>query len=252
MKITFLGTGTSHGVPMLGCQCSVCTSKNPKNNRFRSAIYINQADLSLLIDTPPELRLMLLKHNITTIDGILYTHPHADHLMGFDDIRAINRLIKNQIPCYGNSYTINEIKKVFSYIDTAIQKGGGLPQVSLNTVLKPFYIKNLKVEPLKVKHGLLEILGYRFGKVAYITDCSYLPGKTRKQLLDLDVLILGALRYRKHPTHFNIDEALNLISKLNVPRVYLTHISHDLEHELVNLQLPHNIQLAYDGLEIIT
>lgn len=251
MKILFLGTGTSHGVPMVGCKCPVCTSSISKNKRFRSAVYINTDNLSLLIDTPPELRLMLLEYQITAIDGILYTHPHADHLMGFDDIRAINRLTSRQIPCYGNHNTIQEINTVFPYINNALQKGGGLPEVFIKTVEKPFFIKNTKIIPLQVEHGLMKILGYRIANLAYITDCSHIPSSTMEKLDNLDLLILGALRYRKHPTHMNIEQALKVIKEIGVPRVYLTHISHELDHELVNYQLPDNIQLAYDGLEIV-
>ncbi|AZO95393.1 MBL fold metallo-hydrolase [Halocella sp. SP3-1] len=248
MKITFLGTGTSHGVPLIGCNCDICLSDDPKNKRNRSSVYIQFDDLNLLIDTPPELRLGLLKNNISQVDAVLYTHPHADHLMGFDDIRALNMINNKTMPCYGNNYTIKEIKTVFPYINHNIQQGGGIPDVRLITINSNFLIKDKEVYPLPVKHGKLDIYGYRIENMAYITDCSFIPEATFKQLKGIDLIILGALRYRPHSTHMNIEQAIKTIKKLNVSRAYLTHLSHEIEHNKVSRELPENIFLAYDGL----
>lgn len=250
MEIIFLGTGTSHGVPMLGCDCKTCLSTNFKNKRYRSAVIIKTNKLTILIDTPPELRLQLMRANITNVDMILYTHAHADHLMGFDDIRGINRLYGQIIPCYGNKETITEIKHVFSYVFKSKQIGGGLPQVVFKEIKEELEFADTKIIPLAIKHGSLDILGYKIGKLAYITDCSFIPSKTFKQLADVELLIINALRFKKHSTHMNIEEALAVIKKLKVPQAYLTHIAHNIEHESVNKTLPENVQIAYDTLQI--
>lgn len=250
LEITFLGTGTSHGVPLIACNCKTCRSDDRRNSRNRSSILINTPNKAFLIDTPQELRLQLLKNKITNFDAILYTHPHADHLLGFDDVRSINRITGKVMPCYGNEYTINEIKRVFPYIFDAIQKGGGLPKVSFNIINKTIVVDGVKIVPLPVKHGKLDILGYRIGSLAYITDCSYIPDDTYNLLNGIDILILGALRHREHKTHMNIDQAVAVVKKLGVARAFFTHMSHDIEYEEVSEQLPDHIQLAYDGLKL--
>ncbi len=250
LYITFLGTGTSIGVPMIGCDCPTCSSSDPKNRRYRSSIYIEIDNLKLLIDTPPEMRLQFLENNITEVNSILFTHAHADHIMGFDDIRAINRLQQEEIPCYGNQDTIKEIERIFDYIFNTSQIGGGIPRVILNTVNLTFKISNVTIIPLPVKHGELDILGYKIGEMAYITDCSHIPSSTMNLLSNIEVLIIDALRYKPHPTHMNIEEVLSIIDKLKVNKAYLTHLSHDLEHNNVNKKLPANVQLAYDKFRI--
>ncbi|MFW6288024.1 MAG: MBL fold metallo-hydrolase [bacterium] len=250
MEIIFLGTGTSHGVPLIGRNCETCNSSDIKNIRYRCSLYIKYKNLSILIDTPQELRLQLLNNSIKYVDLVLYTHPHADHLLGFDDIRSINKLSGKEIPCYGNEYTINEIKRVFPYIHDAVQKGGGLPEVNFNLINKTLTIDDIDIIPLPVKHGKLDILGYRIGKLAYITDCSYIPDSTYSLLRDIKLLIIGALRYRKHKTHMNIDEAVDIIKTLKVPRAFFTHMSHNIEYNKLKSQLPDFIKPAYDGLKI--
>ena len=250
MQITFLGTGTSHGVPVIGCECATCMSDDFKNKRYRSSIYIELEDSSLLIDTPPELRLQLLDNNIRKIDAVLFTHPHADHLMGFDDLRGINRLQRSSIPCYGNSMTIKEIERVFSYIFNPIQIGGGVPEVTLHRVNTDFEIDGNIINPIPIKHGDLDILGYRIGKFAYITDCSYIPESSFALLDGIELLVIDALRYRPHSTHMNIEQALKVVNRLGVSKAYFTHLSHDLEHNKVNSELPDYVQLAYDGLKV--
>jgi len=250
LEIIFLGTGTSHGVPLIACKCKTCRSENDRNKRNRCSVLIKIDDISFLIDTPQELRLQLLKHEIIKFDAVLYTHPHADHLLGFDDIRSINRVTGKQIPCYGNKYTINEIKRVFPYIFDAIQKGGGLPQVTFYIMEQATVVSGVKIIPLPVKHGKLDILGYRIGNMAYITDCSYIPEETYYLLKGIDLLIIGALRYRKHKTHMNIEEAISVVKKTGVTRAFFTHMSHDIEYIETMKHLPDFISLAYDGLKV--
>lgn len=250
MKIRFLGTGTSHGVPLLGCRCETCSSTDQRNKRYRSALFIEKDGKSLLIDTPQELRLQLLENEITWVDAVLYTHPHADHILGFDDLRSINRITGECVQCYGNEFTIKEIHRVFQYVFNPVQIGGGLPQVSLNIINEPFNISGIDIIPLPVKHGKLDILGYRVGDFAYITDCSYIPAETMELLSGVRFLVLGALRFRKHTTHMTIDEAIFVIKKLKPLKAFLTHLSHDVEYNSTQENLPAGIYLAYDGLEI--
>ena len=250
MDVTILGSGTSHGVPIIGCTCETCTSDNPKNKRFRSSIYIKTNVKNILIDTSPDLRLQLLNNEITDIDIVLFTHPHADHIMGFDDLRAINRINKSDIPCYGNKYTLEAIKKKFEYIFKDRHCRFSVPSVKLNEIKGKLQFEDLIVTPLPVKHNHDNVLGYKIGNFAYITDCSEIPDKTMKLLQDVDLLILDALRYKSHPKHFNINEAVEVIKNLGIKKAYLTHVSHEIEHEKVNAELPEGIQLAYDGLQL--
>lgn len=250
LEITFLGTGTSHGVPIIGCNCDTCISDNPKNKRFRSSIYVKTDFKNILVDTSPDLRLQLLNNDITDIDFVLFTHAHADHIMGFDDLRAINRINKMDIPCYGNKDTLEAIKRKFEYIFKDCHFNFAVPSVKLNEIEGTIYYDELKIIPLPVKHNHEEVLGYKIGKMAYITDCSYIPEETMDLIKDIDLLILDALRYKTHPKHFNINEAVEVIQKLGVERSYLTHISHEIEHEKENEALPKGIQLAYDGLQL--
>lgn len=251
MKITFLGTGTSHGVPMITCACPVCTSANPKNKRTRSSLWILKNGVSILIDTAPEFRLQALQAGIAHVDGVLYTHCHADHVFGFDDLRVFSQITQKSIPLYGNEPTIAELRQVFSYVFRETQKGGGKPQVKTFAVKKePFLVKGIQVCPVPVFHGALPILGYRLGKLAYITDCSCLPVASLGLLRDLEVLILGVVREEAHPTHLNVERALRLVERLQPERTYFTHISHLLEHADLNKSLPSGVKLAYDGLQI--
>jgi len=250
LEITFLGTGTSHGVPIIGCNCKTCTSEDSKNKRFRSSIYIKNAQKNILIDTTPDLRLQLLNNNITDIDLVLFTHAHADHIMGFDDIRAINRLNKADIPCYGNKETLEAIKRKFAYIFDDHHCKFAVPSVKLKEIDKALKFADLKITPLPVKHNHDTILGYKVNNMAYITDCSFIPKNSFEMIKDVDLLILDALRYKSHPKHFNIEQAIEVIRDLGVKRAYLTHISHEIEHNEVNEKLPQGIQLAYDGLKL--
>lgn len=250
MEITFLGTGTSHGMPVLTCDCSVCTSDNPKNKRTRSSLWVQTQGASILIDTATEFRLQALEAGIIRVDGVLYTHCHADHVFGFDDLRVFSELTQGNIPVYGNESTIAELREVFGYVFRKTQRGGGKPRVETRVVDGPLQIKDVKVEPIPVFHGRLPILGYRLGKLAYLTDCSRIPPTSLNLLQGLDVLILGVVRYEPHPTHMHIEQALKLVELLRPKQTYFTHISHLLEHEQVNKALPAGVSLAYDHLKI--
>ncbi len=250
MKITFLGTGTSHGVPVIGCNCPVCHSNDPYNNRTRSSIWIQIDDSDLLIDTANEFRIQALRSGIKSIDAVLYTHCHADHVFGFDDLRIFSSRTGKPIPYFGNRETLTEMEQVFSYVFRKTQKGGGKPQVRPQVVEKEFILNDVKITPIPVYHGKIPIYGYRVEDMAYITDCSRLPAKSKELLLGLKVLILGVVRHEPHPTHMHVEAALELVANLKPEKTYFTHISHLLEHHKTNSLLPKGIRLAYDGLTI--
>ena len=250
MEITFLGTGTSHGVPVLTCECAVCTSSNSKNRRTRSSIWIQESETSILIDTATEFRLQALSAGIRHVDGVLYTHCHADHVFGFDDLRVFSKLTQKSIPIYGNETTMKEFREVFSYVFRKTQKGGGKPQIEPIVVQEPFWINNIKIVSIPVFHGALPILGYRIGNLAYITDCNHIPLSSLELLHGLDTLILGVVRHEPHSTHMHVQQALDLIEELEVPRAFFTHVSHLLEHDETNKVLPANVSLAHDGQKI--
>lgn len=253
MEITFLGTGTSHGVPVITCRCDVCTGLNPKNKRTRSSLWIVRDGVSVLIDTAVEFRLQALQAEIEYVDGVLYTHCHADHVFGLDDLRVFSRITQKSIPVYGNQETIEELREVFAYVFKKTQEGGEKPQVTTNVVAQaPFYINGVQIQPIPALHGTLPILGYRLGNMAYLTDCSYIPPASLELLRGLDVLILGVIRHKPHPTHMHVAQALQLVEKLGPKRTFFTHISHLLDHDAANSSLPSAVRLAYDGLKIMS
>jgi phosphoribosyl 1,2-cyclic phosphate phosphodiesterase len=248
MRVRFLGTGTSHGVPVIGCNCRVCTSSDPRDKRTRSSLLVETENGNILIDTATEFRLQAIREGLDRVDSVLYTHCHADHVFGFDDLRRFNELQDSSIPCYAKEDVIEDFRRIFDYVFLKTQIGGGKPQVELNIINGPFSICGQDIIPVKIFHGCIEILGYRIGKMAYITDCSSIPEGSLQLLKDLDLLILGALRYRPHPTHFSINEALKAVELLSPKRAFFTHICHDLHHEDVSRTLPPGTALAYDGL----
>jgi phosphoribosyl 1,2-cyclic phosphate phosphodiesterase len=250
MKVTLLGTGTSTGVPMIGCQCRVCLSDDPRDKRLRVSALLQTDTSTVLIDTSADFRQQMLSHGVRRIDGIFYTHFHYDHISGFDDLRAFQFLHRKSPKCYANEETIEYIKRMFAYaFGGAKQSGGGLPQVDFALVEQDeIQIGDIKMQPIRLQHGILNILGYRAGKFAYLTDCNVVPESSLDQLRDLDVLVLDGLRYTKHPTHLTIDEAIETAKKIGARMTYLTHMNHDVMHAEAEARLPDNVRLGYDNL----
>jgi phosphoribosyl 1,2-cyclic phosphate phosphodiesterase len=249
--VTVLGSGTSSGVPMIGCTCEVCTSNNKKDNRLRSSVHIQTEKSSIVIDAGPDFRQQMLRERITQLDSIILTHQHKDHTAGFDDIRAYNFFQRKPIDVYLTAAVERSFVKEYHYVFDEYQYPG-LPQMNLiNIDNQPFEIGDAEFIPIEVLHYKLPVLGFRVGSFCYITDCNYISQQEKEKLHNLDVLILSALRKEPHISHFTLDEALALIEELNPKMTYLTHVSHQMGlHEAVNLSLPSNVQLAYDGLRI--
>jgi phosphoribosyl 1,2-cyclic phosphate phosphodiesterase len=251
MKVIVLGSGTSTGVPVIGCNCRVCTSQNPKNRRLRASIIIQQNEYNILVDTSVDLRAQCLTNKIRRIDAVLYTHTHADHLYGVDELRIFNFIQHGKIPIYGSEETIESIKRTFPYLFTDVFYGGGKPYLIPNVINGNLELAGLKITPVEIMHGDLPIFGYRVMNFAYITDVSEIPDDSMNSLKDLDVLIIGALRYEPHPTHFTIEQAIKVIKELKPRKAYLTHLGHSIDHEELEKNLPENIAPAFDGLELI-
>jgi len=252
MKIILLGSGTSQGVPIIGCNCKTCTSKNPKNKRLRASVYVETEDAKILIDTSIDFRQQMLRAGITDIDAVLFTHHHVDHIFGMDDLRQINQRLDKYIDIYGNNTTIEEIKITFRYIfDEELIRYKSVPLVNLNTIDNtPFYIKETKIIPIEVFHGRIKILGFRISNFAYLTDCSLIPESEYEKFENLDLLIVNALRRKPHPTHFNLEQAIEVAKLFKPKATYFTHLTHDINYEEINPTLPENINLGYDGLTI--
>lgn len=250
-QLTFLGTGTSHGVPMIGCECAVCRSQDPRDRRSRPSVLLDLPPLSVLIDTSTDLREQALRSRVARIDAILFTHSHADHVMGLDDVRRFNELQQEAIPCYACQDTVTELRRTFSYIfDANVAKGGGVPRIGLHPLAGSFCLGPHEVTPVPIWHGKRRIYGYRVGGLAYLTDCSAIPDGSWQLLEGLDCLVLDALRERPHPTHFCLDEALAAVERLRPARALFTHIAHDLPHAATCARLPAGVELAYDGLTL--
>ncbi len=258
-SITLLGTGTSHGVPMIGCECAVCRSSDPRDRRFRPSILIRLPDeapspsaaavKAILVDTSTDLRAQALERGITRVDAVLFTHSHADHVMGFDEIRRFNVLTRHPMPCFGDAQTVVELRRTFRYVfDTPKAQGGGVPQVALFPIVGPFSLGGVEVVPVPILHGRQPILGYRVGSFAYLTDCSAIPEASWPLLAGVKTLVVDALRDRPHPTHFSVSEAISVVDRLAPDRAYFTHICHDLPHAATCARLPRGVELAYDGL----
>jgi phosphoribosyl 1,2-cyclic phosphate phosphodiesterase len=250
MRVTFLGTGTSHGVPMIGCDCPICTSDKPSNKRTRSSVFVEADGVNTLIDTGPDMRTQVLRENIRRIDAVLFTHAHADHLFGLDDIRRFNDISGISMPCYGSQRTLECVRRAFQYVFVPTQLGGGKPQLDLIEFDGPFDVMGVRVTPVPIFHGELQIYGYRIGDFGYITDCSRIPEHSEELLCSLDTLVLGVIRHEPHETHFCVSEALSIICKLKPRQAFFTHIAHRLEHDQTNRALPPDVRLAYDGLKI--
>ena len=250
MKITFLGTGTSYGVPMVGCECRVCTSDNPKNSRMRSSIYISEGEYNILIDAATELRIQCLKNSVKSLDAVLLTHSHADHVLGFDDLRHFNRKRKINIPVYGSVKTVNDVHRMFSYAFKEVSSNGSKPKVTLIPIEGNLNLYGMEIIPVDVMHGEEMVTAYRFKKFAYVTDVSQIPQDSMEKLKGLDLLIIAALRNIPHEKHFSIEQAISVVAKLKPKQTFFTHIAHEVEHEETDKSLPAGIKLAYDGLSI--
>ncbi len=252
LTITVLGSGTSHGVPMIGCDCPVCTSSDPRDKRARPSITIRRGQTVLLVDTAPELRLQCLACNVTRVTAVLYTHYHVDHLAGLDDLRRFNWLQGGPIACYGQPATLDRLRSMFPYVFAPEDDyPSAVPQLDLHAIepnaMTGFEIDGVSITPIPLLHGRLAVLGFRVGDFAYCTDVSEIPRDSWRLLEGLDVLILDALRKRPHPTHLNLDQAVAHAGRIGAKQTFFTHIAHELGHEATNRELPSGMALAYDG-----
>ena len=253
-QFVFLGTGTSHGVPLIGCGCTTCTSRNPKNQRSRCAAVLGLPGGNLLIDTPPELRIQLIRERIGLVHAVLYTHAHADHLFGLDDLRIFPRYLGRELPVYCTEEVEGSIRRSFGYaFDPANQHfpAGGVPKLGFRRITtEPFDVLGARAVPFRLVHGRSRALGFRFGRLAYCTDAKEIPPQSMALLAGLDTLILDCLRREPHATHLGLDEAIEVVRRLAPKRTFLTHVSHRLEHEATRRELPPGVDLAYDGLRL--
>jgi len=253
-RLVFLGTGTSIGVPVIGCDCATCTSTDPRNYRTRCGLVLGLPEGNLLVDTPPDLRTQLLRERIGIIHSVLFTHGHADHVFGLDDLRLFPYYLGHKLSVYCEQEVEERILKSFDYAFdpiTAKFPAGGVPQLELLRITtEPFDLLGARIVPVRLWHGRSAVLGFRFGEVAYCTDTNRIPDESWALLEGLDVLVLDALRHSTHPTHFSLDEALAVVERLRPKRTLLTHMSHDLEHATTNASLPPGVELAYDGMQV--
>ena len=261
MKVILLGTGTSHGVPMIGCDCEVCTSGDPRDRRTRVSIYVEWKGVHVLVDTSPELRLQCLANDIRRVDAVLFTHHHADHITGLDDLRRFNWLQRTRLCCYAQPDDVRGIGQMFSYaFEDDPDYPSHKPDLEFMPVDGPIELKptgdgaeespGVTVIPVPLQHGSTSVLGFRFGRFAYCTDCNFIADDSLEKLADLDVLVLDALRLRPHPTHFNLEQAIDWARRINAGHTYFTHIAHEILHERIDTQLPDNMSLGYDGMVI--
>lgn len=245
-----LGSGTSTGVPVVGCGCAVCTSSDPRNRRLRPGIKLDLPGGTIVVDTSPDFREQSLRFGIERVDAVLYTHPHADHVFGLDDLRVFNFRQRAAIHCYGSEPTIARLRQIFSYVFEEGQEGGGKPRLELCAVAAPFEILGERVVPVPVWHGTMPVHGYRLGRFALVTDVNRIPEESFELLDGLDLLVLSALRYRPHPTHFSIDEAVEIAARIGAGRTVFTHIAHEVDHGALLRELPAGVELGYDGLVV--
>jgi len=249
LKITFLGSGTSAGVPMIACDCEVCTSTDKKDTRLRPSIMVQSPTTTIVVDTTPDFRYQMLREKVKKLDGVVFTHPHKDHIAGLDDVRAFNFFYKPIMEIYSNSLTEEAIKREFPYVFTE-EKYPGVPVLNLNTITnEPFMIGDIPIQPIMVWHMKMPVFGFRFGKFVYITDANRIEESEKEKIKGSEVLVLNALRKQHHISHFTLAEAIDVVQELKVPKAYFTHISHQLgRHEEIEAELPDGIHLAYDGL----
>jgi phosphoribosyl 1,2-cyclic phosphate phosphodiesterase len=261
MILTFLGTGTSHGVPMIACSCPTCRSTDPRDTRTNASVLLSTRGKKILVDCGRDFHLQALRQRIDHVDYLLLTHTHFDHIAGIDELRVYTARRRVSIPVFGKPEHLSYLRNyIYHYLfDSGVQWGGGIASIELVALNGGFNLEGIQIEPLTAYHGSMEILGYRFGNIAYLSDVSAIPEETRGKLLGLDLLILGALRHTEHPTHFNITQALGVVAELQPKRAFFTHICHDILHETVDRQFsdpgstyysPVDVHLAYDGLTL--
>jgi phosphoribosyl 1,2-cyclic phosphate phosphodiesterase len=248
--LTVLGSGTSMGVPTIGCTCRVCTSPDPHDRRTRPSVMLEYNGHVVLIDTTPDFREQAIRERISRLDAVLYTHSHADHILGLDDLRPLSFHREGGIPLYAHAHTIPTLTRMFQYVFENDYKFGGIAKVKLNEITGPFELFGAQVQPIPIIHGEQEIHGYRIGSLGYLTDHSEIPEASMNMLRGLDVLFLDALRHRPHPTHSTVGNSVRLTEELKPKQTFLTHICHDLPHEETNATLPPNVRLAHDGLKL--
>ncbi|MDX1931376.1 MAG: MBL fold metallo-hydrolase [Capsulimonadales bacterium] len=259
LEVTVLGAGTSTGVPVIGCDCSVCRSSDPFNKRLRPSILVRSlrrdgTSTNILVDTSPDLRTQALRASIDRVDAVLITHAHADHIFGMDDLRQFNFVNRSRIPVYGTPDVLNHLRTVFAYCFTQTQEGGGKPQLDLIEITpgESFEIGGVSIRPLSVWHGTVPVTAYKFGaRFAYVTDVSAIPEETMGNLSDLDTLILDAVRPDPHPTHFGLQQAMDIVTAVRAERAYFNHLSHHFDYETTMRNLPAGMELAYDGLTFL-
>ena len=249
LKITFLGSGTSSGVPLIGCDCTVCTSTDKKDNRLRSSIMVQSAKTTLVVDTGPDFRYQMLRQRVKHLDAVVFTHPHKDHLAGLDDIKAFNYFSKKPMNVFADSLTEEALRRDFYYA-FADTKYPGIPELNLNTInTDPFVVGDIPITPVLVWHLKMPVLGFRFGKFTYITDANKIDDEQKEKIRGSEVIVLNALRKQSHVSHFTLGEAIDIVQELKVPKAYFTHISHQLgRHAEIDSELPEGMHLAFDGL----
>jgi phosphoribosyl 1,2-cyclic phosphate phosphodiesterase len=247
--LTVLGSGTSMGVPTIGCTCAVCQSTDPMDKRTRPSIMVSYGDRNVIIDTTPDFRQQAIREGLRKVDAVLYTHAHADHILGLDDLRPLT-FWSGDISLYADPATLTRLHEIFGYIFTGEYRFGGSSTLKLLTLNGDLELFGARFHPLKVRHGEADILAFKFGTAAYVTDFSEIPETSMKELEGLDLLFLDALRHRPHPTHSSLSQSLTLVERLKPNRAFFTHISHDLPHEATNAELPENVRLSYDGLKL--
>lgn len=254
MKVTFLGTGTSFGVPIIGCTCPVCTSDDPRNRRRRASIVIEHEQRVLVVDTPPDFREQVLDHGVARVDAVLITHAHADHIFGFDDLRSFYWMKGEPLPVFAAPGTIDTLRGIFGYVEKEIPKGASVLRVRFIKVTEPFEAEGVSVLPVPVEHGKQLIYGYRFdvdgGSLGYVPDCSGMPDESVAALQGVDVMVLDALKHGPHPTHFSLDESLEVLQRIGAASSYITHMGHTLEHVETQNSLPPSVSVPYDGLTL--
>jgi phosphoribosyl 1,2-cyclic phosphate phosphodiesterase len=251
LKITFLGTGTSSGVPMIACDCPVCSSTDKKDKRLRSSILVQSEQTAFVVDTTPDFRYQMLRENVKKLDAVLFTHPHKDHIAGLDDVKSFSYFSNKPMEVYANALTQEALKREFAYA-FSVKKYPGVPELNLHTIdLTPFIIGDIPVIPILVWHLKMPVLAFRFGDFTYITDANKIEESERKKIIGSKTIVINALRHKKHISHYTLDEAIELIQELQIPQGYLTHISHQLgKYVDVNSTLSKGIELAYDGLQL--